>query len=440
MSTTANKIKLVSDRVERAKSLLLSQFKGSPNINTLVEVLVTELQQLENTLCDLQDVRTLDKSYGVWLDEIGRQLKVDRGSYNDNDYKTAIKLEMFRKTASATKEDILRIVELLTGDSDAILLNKYPYMMELTSFLYCIGDDLSGLDLIGQLFPANTALKINKKFRNSFKFGTTSRGFNSGSSLNSLVYTKYGLINDPRFVSVDLAIIPPVLPSAPLNVIPPLITGEVILGNQLVTSTGSWVGDEPITYTYQWLRNNIPLVGETSAIYTITIADVSSELSCIVTATNNVDSISVSSNFVVIPEEPATPPAVNSTLGLRDTYSISISESGIPVNCVWVITFNPDGTVRTQDQLDTTNNWGTDVSGSDYTVEYSILSGAPLNLPPNVPVSLSTSRAFTDSLTSNTNQIKVGRYQFTIRDTRPDGQVFSKTIIAALEISTGILF
>ena len=47
--TTAHKIKLVNDRVVRAKALLLSQFKDSPNINAFLEALVDELQVLENT-------------------------------------------------------------------------------------------------------------------------------------------------------------------------------------------------------------------------------------------------------------------------------------------------------------------------------------------------------------------------------------------------------
>jgi len=35
---------------------------------------------------------------------------------------------------------------------------------------------------------------------------------------------------------------------------PPTISGSPIVGNDLTAATGTWVGDTPITYSYQWLR------------------------------------------------------------------------------------------------------------------------------------------------------------------------------------------
>jgi len=40
----------------------------------------------------------------------------------------------------------------------------------------------------------------------------------------------------------------------PANTVPPTISGSPIVGEQLSAATGSWVGDQPITYSYQWLH------------------------------------------------------------------------------------------------------------------------------------------------------------------------------------------
>ena len=40
----------------------------------------------------------------------------------------------------------------------------------------------------------------------------------------------------------------------PASTAPPKITGNATVGTTLEASTGSWVGDQPITYSYQWLN------------------------------------------------------------------------------------------------------------------------------------------------------------------------------------------
>jgi hypothetical protein len=40
----------------------------------------------------------------------------------------------------------------------------------------------------------------------------------------------------------------------PASSSPPTITGSATVGTTLTSTTGSWVGDQPITYSYQWLQ------------------------------------------------------------------------------------------------------------------------------------------------------------------------------------------
>lgn len=84
----------------------------------------------------------------------------------------------------------------------------------------------------------------------------------------------------------------------PINTIAPVISGTVTVGSVLTSTTGTWEGAEPITYTYQWLRNGSNISGATSSTYTLVVADVDSNISCQVTATNSAGSASATSNSI----------------------------------------------------------------------------------------------------------------------------------------------
>jgi hypothetical protein len=82
---------------------------------------------------------------------------------------------------------------------------------------------------------------------------------------------------------------------------PPTVSGTAQQGQTLTTSTGSWSGTTPMTYTYQWQRCNAtggactPISGATVASYLLTAADVGSTLRTSVTASNSVGSATASS-------------------------------------------------------------------------------------------------------------------------------------------------
>lgn len=59
----------------------------------------------------------------------------------------------------------------------------------------------------------------------------------------------------------------------PVNTVIPAITGNLVVGQVLTSSTGTWTATPAATYTYQWFRGNTLISGATSSTYTLVTAD-----------------------------------------------------------------------------------------------------------------------------------------------------------------------
>lgn len=86
----------------------------------------------------------------------------------------------------------------------------------------------------------------------------------------------------------------------PVNTIAPVVSGSGVVGQTLTTTNGTWSGTLPITYTYQWLRNSLPISGATSQTYLLVYADRGANVICVVTATNVDGSASANSNTIAV--------------------------------------------------------------------------------------------------------------------------------------------
>ena len=111
---------------------------------------------------------------------------------------------------------------------------------------------------------------------------------------------------------------------APVNYVSPAISGVGSVGQVLTCSTGSWYGYPRPTYTYQWQRAGVDISGATTNTYTLVIGDYQSTVKCIVTATNNLATVTESSNILSVA---STLPVhdYNISAGFSNTYVIRTS-------------------------------------------------------------------------------------------------------------------
>jgi hypothetical protein len=86
----------------------------------------------------------------------------------------------------------------------------------------------------------------------------------------------------------------------PANVSAPDATGgkagEAKVGETLECGQGTWTGTTPITYTYEWLREGLPIASASAKTYAVGEEDEGYSLSCKVTATNSAGAASKQSS------------------------------------------------------------------------------------------------------------------------------------------------
>jgi hypothetical protein len=118
---------------------------------------------------------------------------------------------------------------------------------------------------------------------------------------------------------------------APANTATPTISGTARDGNTLTVDEGSWSGDDPMTFTFQWQRcdvnglNCTDLAGATGWTYDVQTSDVGNRLRVRVTATNTTGASSANSQ----PTAQVTPPE-GATLLSNGRYSIPASSVRLP--------------------------------------------------------------------------------------------------------------
>lgn len=182
--------------VEESKSLLLDQFKTEENVNLLLEFLIEAEEQFQELIVEWSQIRLLDNSYGVWLDEIGNQLGVPRTSNNDDAYKAAIITATRASVSTGTRDGIIGILQSITADTE-VGVYIGGKVVEVNIFSGCFENSQSA-EFISRFFPVLTFLRVLLREKTPFGFegDDNALGFSSvtdtlpsGGGLCSRVYS-----------------------------------------------------------------------------------------------------------------------------------------------------------------------------------------------------------------------------------------------------------
>lgn len=114
------------------------------------------------------------------------------------------------------------------------------------------------------------------------------------------------------------------VPEAPVNVVPPVISGTVAIGQTLtLTSVGTWTGLPAPTYLYQWRVDGAYIAGAVGTTYVIQAGEENGVFDCLVFGTNIAGTVSAESNELsgAAPPVNLTAPVISGTVRIGSTLS-----------------------------------------------------------------------------------------------------------------------
>jgi hypothetical protein len=127
-------------------------------------------------------------------------------------------------------------------------------------------------------------------------------------------------------------------PLAPYEDQAPVISGNPIAGQTLSASTGSWDGDQPISYSYQWMscdaggQNCAPISGASAQTYVLTDSEVGGTVGVDVTATNSDGATTANATTTQVvaagPPNGLVAPSLGGDAGLGGTLSVVEGQEG----------------------------------------------------------------------------------------------------------------
>jgi hypothetical protein len=113
------------DHVAAAIRRLPQQFKGKPNIEALLTMLVEPAQELEDVFWDLAYNRTLTKAvelgYDAIIDLIGKLVGEERAGKTNEDYARFINARITARRSHGLTETVIKVAKLVIDDSAATI-------------------------------------------------------------------------------------------------------------------------------------------------------------------------------------------------------------------------------------------------------------------------------------------------------------------------------
>jgi len=111
---------------------LVEQFRDAPNLGALLSAYMMQVQEIEDVLFDLIDLRLFLTAEGAQLDGIGAIVGESRSGNSDADYRELIQSRIFINQSEATAEELITIAnQFLAGSPELRLTESRPAHFDL---------------------------------------------------------------------------------------------------------------------------------------------------------------------------------------------------------------------------------------------------------------------------------------------------------------------
>jgi hypothetical protein len=175
----SNEFKKIEHTNEALKKFLF-QFQDKKNINSLIKIISKQLNDLEDTLADLKDRRSIDNALGKQLDVYGLYKNVPRLGQKDEDYRQSIKNQIALDSTNGSCESAINSAKIILGGKSFLYSESFPARLEI--FVSGTTCNNYQYNLLKKSVSLGVALGIRFCDKAAFGFqgNNISLGFNTG--------------------------------------------------------------------------------------------------------------------------------------------------------------------------------------------------------------------------------------------------------------------
>ena len=105
------------EHVNEGLARLIEQYKESPNLRAWISSYLKQVQDLENAIWEVINLRFLPNAFGHQLDVLGKLVGLEREGLSDDLYRGAINLQIRINLSHGTPIDVLVVARLLLGQA-----------------------------------------------------------------------------------------------------------------------------------------------------------------------------------------------------------------------------------------------------------------------------------------------------------------------------------
>ena len=138
--------KTAPQHVEEAQANLVEQFKAKERIDALLASWVEQVQDIEDSLCSILELSTLDTAIGETLDGFGAIVGEERKGRADDDYRLAISSRISLNVMEGTPEQIVQFIRgLVHGDKTVEIIEDFPagFLIRIATKISVVGIDVA---------------------------------------------------------------------------------------------------------------------------------------------------------------------------------------------------------------------------------------------------------------------------------------------------------
>lgn len=209
----------IETHVEDAKGRLSGRYREKETYEGMVALLARQVQDIEDTILDLIEIRKVENATGPFLDDIGAKVGQPRQGFDDDFYRILIYVKMIENISEGQPSMIIVAAQLVFGSTiihyQNLGLASVGLMFNGTfppvppSFIYTNLERILmagvSLDFLAMPLPG---IDVDDLF--SFEGGTTGKGFGDlddpsvGGFWANLIPNNSTIIPDVEYFAFDL--------------------------------------------------------------------------------------------------------------------------------------------------------------------------------------------------------------------------------------------